>query len=133
MNREEIRALVRMFVEGARRVVEAGIDGIELHSANGYVFTQFISSAINDRNDEYGGSLENRFRFRREVIEGIRAPARAPRPIRPRIPAVRTSAPRCAKRAASSHRKREPNCLPSPIATDARRRALHLRHGLPRE
>jgi 2,4-dienoyl-CoA reductase-like NADH-dependent reductase (Old Yellow Enzyme family) len=53
--------------------VEAGIDGLELHSGNGYVFTQFISSAINDRKDKYGGSLENRFRFWREVIEGIRA------------------------------------------------------------
>jgi 2,4-dienoyl-CoA reductase-like NADH-dependent reductase (Old Yellow Enzyme family) len=73
MTTEEIRHLVRMFVEGARRVVDAGIDGIELHSGNGYLFTQFISSAINDRDDEYGGSLANRFRFWREVIEGIRA------------------------------------------------------------
>ena len=73
MTTGEVRALVRMFVEGARRAVEAGIDGIELHSGNGYVFTQFVSSAINDRDDEYGGSLENRFRFWREVIEGIRA------------------------------------------------------------
>jgi 2,4-dienoyl-CoA reductase-like NADH-dependent reductase (Old Yellow Enzyme family) len=70
---EQIRKLVGMFVEGARRAVDAGIDGIELHSGNGYLFTQFISSAINDREDEYGGSLENRFRFWREVIEGIRA------------------------------------------------------------
>jgi 2,4-dienoyl-CoA reductase-like NADH-dependent reductase (Old Yellow Enzyme family) len=73
MSRDEIKLLVKMFVEGARRAVDAGIDGIELHSGNGYLFTQFISSAINDRNDEYGGSLENRFRFWREVIEGIRA------------------------------------------------------------
>jgi len=72
MTRDEIKALVTMFVEGARRAVEAGIDGLELHSGNGYVFTQFISSAINDRNDEYGGKLENRFRFWREIIEGIR-------------------------------------------------------------
>jgi 2,4-dienoyl-CoA reductase-like NADH-dependent reductase (Old Yellow Enzyme family) len=78
MSTDEIKLLVRMFVEGARRAIDAGIDGIELHSGNGYVFTQFISSAINDRNDEYGGSLENRFRFWREVIEGIRnqAPTR---------------------------------------------------------
>jgi NADH:flavin oxidoreductase/NADH oxidase family protein len=68
----EIKALVQMFVDGARYAVDAGIDGLELHSGNGYVFTQFISSAINDRNDEYGGPLENRFRFWREVIEGIR-------------------------------------------------------------
>jgi 2,4-dienoyl-CoA reductase-like NADH-dependent reductase (Old Yellow Enzyme family) len=65
--------LSRCSSRGARHVVEAGIDGIELRSGNGYLFTQFISSAINDRDDEYGGSLENRFRFWREVIEGIRA------------------------------------------------------------
>ncbi|WP_051334814.1 NADH:flavin oxidoreductase [Bradyrhizobium sp. Ai1a-2] len=73
MSVEQIRELVAMFVAGARRAIEAGIDGLELHSGNGYVFTQFISSAINDRNDEYGGSLKNRFRFWREVIDGIRA------------------------------------------------------------
>jgi 2,4-dienoyl-CoA reductase-like NADH-dependent reductase (Old Yellow Enzyme family) len=73
MNNEEIKALVKMFVAGARRAVDAGIDGIELHSGNGYLFTQFISSAINDRKDDYGGPLPNRFRFWREVIEGIRA------------------------------------------------------------
>jgi 2,4-dienoyl-CoA reductase-like NADH-dependent reductase (Old Yellow Enzyme family) len=72
MNTDEIKALVRMFVDGARRAVAAGIDGLELHSGNGYVFTQF-SSAINDRSDDYGGALVNRFRFWREVIEGIRA------------------------------------------------------------
>lgn len=73
MSVDDIKELVRKFVEGARRAAEAGIDGIELHSGNGYLFTQFISSAINDRNDAYGGPLENRFRFWREVIEGIRA------------------------------------------------------------
>jgi len=73
MSVDQIKALVAMFVAGARRAADAGLDGLELHSGNGYVFTQFISSAINDRNDEYGGSLENRFRFWREVIEGIRA------------------------------------------------------------
>jgi 2,4-dienoyl-CoA reductase (NADPH2) len=73
MSVDDIKALVAMFVAGARRAAEAGLDGLELHSGNGYVFTQFISSAINDRDDDYGGSLENRFRFWREVIEGIRA------------------------------------------------------------
>jgi 2,4-dienoyl-CoA reductase-like NADH-dependent reductase (Old Yellow Enzyme family) len=57
------------------RAAQAGLDGIELHSGNGYLFTQFISSAINDRDDQYGGSLANRFLFWREVIEGIRAQA----------------------------------------------------------
>jgi 2,4-dienoyl-CoA reductase (NADPH2) len=73
MSKDDIRHMVSLFVQGARRAAEAGLDGIELHSGNGYLFTQFISSAINDRDDEYGGSLENRFRFWREVIEGIRA------------------------------------------------------------
>jgi 2,4-dienoyl-CoA reductase (NADPH2) len=72
MTTEEIGETVELFAEGARRAREAGIDGIELHSANGYLFTQFFSSAINDRRDEYGGPLENRARFAREVVRAIR-------------------------------------------------------------
>jgi 2,4-dienoyl-CoA reductase (NADPH2) len=68
----EIKEIVGYFAEGARRAREAGADGVELHGANGYLFTQFLSSAINDRKDEYGGSLENRARFVREVIRAIR-------------------------------------------------------------
>jgi len=68
----EIKRLVRYFVDGARRVRDAGLDGIELHASHGYLFTQFLSSAINDREDEYGGSLENRARFLLEVIREIR-------------------------------------------------------------
>ena len=52
---------------------EAGLDGVELHGANGYLITQFLSAAINDRTDEYGGSLENRARFVLEVVRAIRA------------------------------------------------------------
>ena len=52
---------------------EAGLDGVELHGANGYLITQFLSSAINDREDEYGGSLENRARFLLEIVRAIRA------------------------------------------------------------
>jgi 2,4-dienoyl-CoA reductase-like NADH-dependent reductase (Old Yellow Enzyme family) len=69
----QIRETVAAFAEGARRAREAGLDGVELHGANGYLITQFLSSAINDRNDEYGGSLENRARFVLEVIRAIRA------------------------------------------------------------
>ncbi len=61
------------FADGARRAREAGLDGVEIHGANGYIFTQFLSSAINDRKDEYGGSLENRARFLLETIRAIRA------------------------------------------------------------
>ena len=69
---EQIQELVRLFANGARRAREAGLDGVELHASHGYLFTQFLSSAINDRKDEYGGSLENRARFLLEVIRAIR-------------------------------------------------------------
>jgi 2,4-dienoyl-CoA reductase (NADPH2) len=48
------------------------LDGVEVHGANGYLITQFLSSAINDRTDEYGGSLQNRARFLREIVMSIR-------------------------------------------------------------
>src|SRR5215211_126004 len=69
----EIRELVAAFAAGARRAREAGADGVELAGANGVLFTQFLSSAINDREDEYGGSLENRARFALEVVRAVRA------------------------------------------------------------
>ncbi len=69
----DIREVVTAFAEGARRAREAGLDGVELHGANGYLITQFLSSAINDRTDEYGGSLENRARFVLEIVRAIRA------------------------------------------------------------
>lgn len=69
----QIGVLVDKFAQGARRAREAGLDGVETHSANGYLFTQFLSPAINDRTDEYGGSLANRARFLLEVIRAIRA------------------------------------------------------------
>jgi 2,4-dienoyl-CoA reductase-like NADH-dependent reductase (Old Yellow Enzyme family) len=72
MTREEIAQTVSAFAAGARRAREAGLDGVELHSANGYLFTQFLSSAINDRTDDYGGPLENRARFLLEVIGAVR-------------------------------------------------------------
>lgn len=72
MSREEIKDTVRRFADGARRAREAGLDGVETHSAHGYLITQFLSSAINDREDEYGGTLENRARFLLEIIHAIR-------------------------------------------------------------
>jgi len=68
----QIKETVQAFAEGARRAREAGLDGVELHGANGYLITQFLSSAINDRNDEYGGSLQNRARFVIEIVKAIR-------------------------------------------------------------
>ena len=72
MTKDEIKDTVNAFAEGARRAKEAGLDGVELHGANGYLITQFLSSGINDRTDEYGGSLKNRARFLLEIIEAVR-------------------------------------------------------------
>jgi 2,4-dienoyl-CoA reductase (NADPH2) len=72
MTRADIAEVVRAFADGAWRAREAELDGVELHGANGYLITQFLSSAINDRDDEYGGSLENRARFVREIVRAIR-------------------------------------------------------------
>jgi 2,4-dienoyl-CoA reductase-like NADH-dependent reductase (Old Yellow Enzyme family) len=69
----EIAILVEKFGRAAWRAREAGCDGVELHSANGYLFSQFLSSGINDRTDHYGGSLPNRARFLLEVIRSIRS------------------------------------------------------------
>src|SRR5688572_24365659 len=73
MTTAQIKEVVGYFAEGARRAREAGLDGVELHGANGYLITQFLSSAINDRKDEYGGPLENRARFVIEIVKAIRA------------------------------------------------------------
>jgi 2,4-dienoyl-CoA reductase-like NADH-dependent reductase (Old Yellow Enzyme family) len=72
MTRHDIDDVVSRFAAGARRAREAGLDGVELHACNGYLFTQFLSSAINDRKDDYGGSLENRARLLLEVVAAIR-------------------------------------------------------------
>ncbi|MBL8220158.1 MAG: NADH:flavin oxidoreductase [Bryobacterales bacterium] len=73
MSIAQIRQAIDEFAAGARRAQQAGLDGVELHGANGYLITQFLSPAINDRKDKYGGSLRNRARFLLEVIAAIRA------------------------------------------------------------
>jgi 2,4-dienoyl-CoA reductase-like NADH-dependent reductase (Old Yellow Enzyme family) len=72
MSELEIQQVVQAFGKGAKRAKEAGLDGVELHGANGYLITQFLSSGINDRTDKYGGSLKNRARFLLEIIEAVR-------------------------------------------------------------
>jgi len=72
MTKDEIRQTVDAFAAGAWRAQQAGLDGVELHGANGYLITQFLSSGINDRRDEYGGDLRNRARFLMEIIQAIR-------------------------------------------------------------
>ncbi|MGH2762593.1 MAG: NADH:flavin oxidoreductase [Thermoleophilaceae bacterium] len=72
MTLDEVHEAIRCFADGARRAREAGLDGVELHAANGYLITQFLSSAINDRDDEFGGSLAGRARFLLEIVRAIR-------------------------------------------------------------
>jgi 2,4-dienoyl-CoA reductase-like NADH-dependent reductase (Old Yellow Enzyme family) len=72
MSKPEIDRVIQGFVETARGAVEAGFDGIEIHGAHGYLVNQFLSAYSNQRTDEYGGSVENRYRFAHEVIQAVR-------------------------------------------------------------
>lgn len=69
----EIKALVELYAQAARNALDAGFDGVEIHCANGYLVNQFISAHANQRTDEYGGSLHNRLRFLREVVQAVSA------------------------------------------------------------
>jgi 2,4-dienoyl-CoA reductase (NADPH2) len=69
----EIHDLVRAYGQAARRAREAGADGVEIVACNGYLLHQFLSSAINDRTDEYNGDLETRARIVLEVLREVRA------------------------------------------------------------
>ncbi len=71
LTRDEIKAIVGDFRHGAANAMAAGFDGIEIHSSNGYLFHQFFSHQSNLRDDEYGGSHENRARFFREVLDAV--------------------------------------------------------------
>jgi N-ethylmaleimide reductase len=68
---EEIQALVESFRDAARRGLEAGFDGVEIHAANGYLFDQFLQDNSNKRTDSYGGSFENRTRFLLQVTQAL--------------------------------------------------------------
>lgn len=69
---EEVFQLREDFIQAAQRAKEAGYDGVEIHGAHGYILCQFISKEYNRREDQYGGSLENRTRIIFEIIDGIR-------------------------------------------------------------
>ncbi|KAG4966655.1 hypothetical protein JHK85_041630 [Glycine max] len=68
---DEIPKLVNDFVIAAKNAMEAGFDGIEIHGANGYLLDQFLKDKVNDRDDEYGGNLENRCRFPLQVVKAV--------------------------------------------------------------
>lgn len=73
MSVADIRAEVENFRLAARRSLQAGFDGIEVHAAHGHLVHQFLSPLSNRRTDEYGGSLENRSRFLQEILEAVRS------------------------------------------------------------
>ncbi len=72
----EVEQLVLDFIKAATRADQAGFDGVELHGAHGYILCQFLSPETNQRDDRYGGSLDNRARALFEIIDGIRAHCR---------------------------------------------------------
>jgi 2,4-dienoyl-CoA reductase-like NADH-dependent reductase (Old Yellow Enzyme family) len=73
LTQQEINGVIAAFREAALRVKQAGFDGVEIHSAHGYLLNQFFSPLTNQRTDEYGGSLLNRIRLHLQVIEAVRA------------------------------------------------------------
>lgn len=75
MDRNDIRRVVKAFADAARRCKEGGLDGCEISAAHGHLVDQFWSPSVNQRTDEYGGSLENRMRFGIEVLEAMREAA----------------------------------------------------------
>jgi 2,4-dienoyl-CoA reductase-like NADH-dependent reductase (Old Yellow Enzyme family) len=73
MTLEDIKQCIADFAEAAANAQKVGFDGVEVHGAHGYLVDQFFWEKSNQRNDEYGGSFENRNRFGREIVEAIRA------------------------------------------------------------
>lgn len=71
MTDENIEDAIRSFVDAADRAQQAGFDGVEIHGANGYLLDQFLTGYTNERDDEYGGSTENRVGFPVEVVEAV--------------------------------------------------------------
>jgi 2,4-dienoyl-CoA reductase-like NADH-dependent reductase (Old Yellow Enzyme family)/thioredoxin reductase len=72
MSTDEVKRVVDAYVSTAQRLAQCGFDGVELHGAHGYLIMQFLSPASNTRVDQYGGDVDGRTRFAREVVEGIR-------------------------------------------------------------
>jgi 2,4-dienoyl-CoA reductase-like NADH-dependent reductase (Old Yellow Enzyme family) len=72
MTPKDIQELVAAYAQAAARAKTAGFDGVQIHSAHGYLLSQFLSPAFNCRRDEYGGSVINRSRIHREIVQAIR-------------------------------------------------------------
>ncbi len=73
MTVDEIKETVQDFAAAARNAIDAGFDGVEIHSASGYLIQQFLMKPVNQRSDEYGGSIPNRARFLFEITDAVSA------------------------------------------------------------
>jgi len=71
LSRDEIKEYIQDYVHAAKNAIAAGADGVEIHSAHGYLLDQFLHENTNIRTDEYGGSIENRARFTLEVVDAL--------------------------------------------------------------
>jgi len=87
MDSEEIEEVIDFFAQAARRVKNAGFDGVEIHSVHGYLINQFLSPLTNKREDAWGGRLDNRMRFLLEVYKRVRERVGQDYPVLAKIPA----------------------------------------------
>ncbi len=85
LDRDGLARVREAFAAAARRAARLGLDGVQLHGAHGYLLHQFLSPLSNRRDDEYGGSLENRMRFPLEVFEVVRTAFPADHPVTMRV------------------------------------------------
>lgn len=88
LDQEGIQKVIRDFKAAAKRAVQAGFDVIEIHAAHGYLLHQFLSPLSNDRNDEYGGSFENRIRLLLDVVAAVQSEMKDGMPLFVRISAT---------------------------------------------
>lgn len=114
MNVKQIKDVVGQFRRGAENAQAAGFDGVEIHGANGYLIDQFLQDGSNVRNDEYGGSIENRTRFLEEIVDAVTSVWGASR-------VGLHIAPRCDSNGAGDS---DPKALFSHVATEMGKRKL---------
>ncbi len=81
MTQDDIMTAIRAFSDAAQRAAQAGADGIQIHAAHGYLISQFLSPFLNDRDDAWGGTDENRFRLLKEVLTAVRRVLPADMPV----------------------------------------------------
>lgn len=87
MNKDDIQTVSLAFKEAARRADQAGFDVIEIHAAHGYLISEFLSPLTNTRTDEYGGSIVNRYRFLKDILQEVTAVWPKEKPIIVRVSA----------------------------------------------